>query len=122
MLRPRKRLAIVALTAGLLALGATALLVQRTARRAPPESGPHPAAVATAEARPDPDPRFPTDEQRTRYYGAVVKGEQKALDVVEAALRKARAEGGDRTQIGKLESLRASYRERLDRHRAKLGL
>jgi hypothetical protein len=124
--RPSGLTAVVAV-ASVVAVGGIGWRLTRGERRAAaPVAATAPAAVPAAARAPvvppEPDPTFPTREQRVRYFTAKVEGERRALRVVDTAIRKMRAEGGDAGQIAKLESLRATYQQRLERHQAQLSL
>jgi hypothetical protein len=121
-MQPRRSGLTMVAVAGVIALGALGVLAVRSSRRSPVATTPAQPAPTEEKVVPDPDPTFSTKEQAATYYGAVVTGEKRALDVVEAAIKKAKAEGGDRAHVARLESLRAGYQERLQRHQAKLSL
>jgi hypothetical protein len=79
------------------------------------------AAIPTTEK--NPDPSFPTAEQARQYFGAVVDGERRALELVTASLVKARAApGSDPRQIEQLQRLQSEYTQRLHRHQARLAV
>jgi hypothetical protein len=117
--------AITLVFTGALGLALWATWSARSHRMAVPTAMP----VAIASAAPttpsqapasDSDPTFPTAEQNTRYYEAVMTGEQRSLEVVEQALTKARSIGGSPERIAKLEAMRATYQERIAHHATRL--
>jgi hypothetical protein len=106
-------------------LGAAALvLAARLLVRSPAPPHPATALVTPREAAPAAppaaaDPAFPTAAQAVAYYGAVVGGERRALEVVTRSLDRVGTGGADRAR---LEGLREGYLARLRRHQEKLAL
>ncbi len=109
---------VIALTgAGLVIVMAGAVVAVRVGfgKRVPAIAETEPSQQSPGEAG------FATKEQARRYYGSVVEGERRALEVVEQALERSHATGGSAAEIGRLESLKVEYVARLHRHQAELG-
>jgi hypothetical protein len=123
MIRRTGRLGLVGLAVAAAGSLALVLVVRGNLgrREVAPASAPTaaaPPADAPAQARKEPLPLFRTAEQKERYYDALLSGERRAAAVLEQALAKARAPGGDASQVAKLEGLRAEYLQRIKRHEA----
>ena len=123
----RMTVAALVASAALLATGLGAVTILR---KAPPTRPAVQVAHATTPSAPtvgplrnsEADPSFPTAEQATQYYGALAAGDRRSLDLLDAALKRARAEGGNSDHAARLGELRAEYQRRIERHEAKLRL